>query len=150
MNYIDEVTVQISPDPVDESRQRICKLFRLEFNKNLDMNLEVEIHEVDSDGISLFDIASTKVGLTAEQREAAMKKYFPTRSPVYSTLGSRVNSQTGQVDDNGDIPEKQALFSVTFSQLKSLTGTNDNASVLETIMKFVGMKMQEINARGRN
>ncbi|MGZ8505693.1 MAG: hypothetical protein ACXWW0_00100 [Bacteroidia bacterium] len=144
------IKVNITPDPIT-AFARECVMKKLTFHKDLEMDLEIEIHEVNATGQSLYDVAQTMQGLTDEQRNAALAKHFP-KSPAepYTTRGGLVNSATGEVDPNGDITEREALFSITISQLKAMTGKTDADSAMGAIFEFVKLKMQEINQRGRN
>lgn len=144
-----QVKVPISADPIS-GNTRECVMKKLTFEQDLEMVLEVEINELNNGGISFYELAKTKEGLTEAQRNVAMSKYFPSPVSPFSTRNSKVNSKTGKTDINGDVKERDALFAVTFSQLKAMTNSTDSDSVLKSFFKVVVSKMQEINESGRS
>jgi hypothetical protein len=146
---MNEVKVPISNDPIT-GNQRELKMKRLIFQSDLEASLEMEIHELNEQGQSFFEVAKNLNGLTEAQRNVAMQKHFPIQLPEYTTRGAFVNSATNQIDDNGDITEKQSLFSITIGQLKALTAKDDNDSALEALFEIVKSKMLDTNNRGRN
>src|SRR5688500_12203046 len=107
-----EVKVLITADPVTNSA-RILKMKKLIFHHDLEATLEMEIHELNAEGVSLFDVATNLQNVSEAQRQMAMQKHYPLQSPEYTTRGALVNSATGQIDEAGDITEKESLFSIT-------------------------------------
>jgi hypothetical protein len=146
---MNEVKVGITPDPVSLN-DRMLKMKKLTFAQDCEISIETEVHELNAEGVSMFDLAKNLINVTPEQKEVAMQKHFPATLPPYSTRGSRVNAQTGQVDENGEITEKEALFGITIGDLKTITGKTDGDSCLEAFFDIVKMKMLETNTRGRN
>jgi hypothetical protein len=146
---MEEVTVNISADPVS-GNTRMLKMKKLTFQHDLEALLEMELHELDGNGVSLYEKAKELSNVTEEQKQLAMQKYFPIALEPYTTRGAMVDSSTGEVDPEGDITEKQALFGITIGQLKALTGKTDNDSCLEAVFEVVRQKMLDTNNRGRN
>jgi len=129
------------------SLPREAEMFRLIFNKNWEMFIEIDIYLKNQQGQRLFDLASELPN--KQQRDAAQKDTFPLRVD-YTTLGSTVDALGNVVEEGGVISERDAMFSITNDQLLAMTGKSGNDSALETIREFVRMKMQEISNRGQN
>jgi hypothetical protein len=146
---MNEVKVSISADPVTGNNREL-KMERLIFESDLEVTLLMDIHTLNEQGQSLFELAKSAPMLNDVQRQLAMQKHYPVRTPPYTTRGAMVNSQTGQIDDNGDITEKQSLFAITIADLKTLSGKTDADSALEALFEIVKAKMVDTNNRGRN
>jgi hypothetical protein len=141
--------VAITNDPIT-SNPREAELTTMTFDKQFHIEIVMAVAEKDSvSGERLFDIAQSKQALTDLQRKDAMSKHFPQNSRPYTTKGSKVNAQ-GEVRDDGTIDELDFLTSITFAEFKTMLGKTDTDSVLLAIREFIGLKMQEISARGQN
>jgi hypothetical protein len=134
---------QFSNHPVTDN-VREAEMFRLTFDKNWDMFIEIDIYEKNSQGQRLFDIASNIP--EKEKRDAAQRTTQPIRIDK-DTKDVLVDAQGNIVKENGVMSEKDFMFQITNAQLLQATGKTLNDSALETIQEFVKIKMQEINAR---
>lgn len=143
-----KLIVPITAEPIT-ANPREAEMYQMVFTREWEIELTMDLYEKNAEGDRLFDLASTKEGLTQKQREIAREKYFPKRPTAYTTKDSFVN-ELGQIDPNGETREIDFLFSLTFSQLKGIMGKTDDDSVLQTIKEFVGQKMQDISNRGQN
>lgn len=140
------MTVQITPDPVT-GNAREAECFKVEFAKDWEVNIEIDIYEKNAQGERLFEIAKTLPN--QQQREAAMSKYFPVRRP-YTTRGSMIDANGNVVEQGGVLSEREFLESLTIAELKAITGKSDSDSALGMIKEFVRLKIQEISSRGQN
>lgn len=143
-----KLTAPLTNDPVSNSG-REAEMFSLRFTPDWEAEIEMDVYELDGNGQRIFDKIDHTPGLTDKQRTEAKSKYWPKRPQPYTTKGSMVDSQTGEVDPEGDVKEIDFLFSLTFAQLKAMLGKTDNDSVLQAVKEFVGLKMQDIAARGQ-
>lgn len=143
-----KLIVAITNDPINDN-PREAEMFDLRFTHDWEIEITMDIFEKTAQGERLFDVALNKPGLTDKQRSDAKEKYFPKRTVPYSTKGSKVDAQ-GSIDAEGNINEIDFLFSLTFAQFKAIMNKTDNDSVLQAIKEFVGLKMQDISARGQN
>jgi hypothetical protein len=142
------IKVPISNDPVTGNARELV-MTRLVFEKDLEASLSMEIHELNEQGVSLFEVAKTTPGLSEAQRNIAMSKHFPVQTPPYSTRDAKVNA-FGQIDPEGQFSEIESLFSITIGQLKAMTGKSDNDSALAAVFDIVRQKMIDTNTRGKN
>ena len=140
------IKTKIAPDPIT-GIEREATMENLTIKSDLNIVLNISTVKLDANGQSLYEkVQNMPVSetFTAKQKAAALDEYHPKNLAPFDTTTSRINSQTGEFDANGDITELQFLQSITIGQVKAMFAMDDNSSYLAALYKFIEKRIKDV------